>query len=182
MDVTDIYVAPVEEEKEELFEKKKKEARMARKNKCAVLTHKMNKTTELMCDPVNLEKVKENVQKYTEMLEDFKDLHKQYQQLLSKDECVVDTEQWYEPKLKNINEFKIKADEGIQFCPVQTLSERGDDISPKDSISSVSQVSCKSSRASSASARLVAQAEKAALLAKAAALKKGMLWKKRKSA
>jgi len=135
------------------------------------LTRRMNKATELMCDPVNLEEVERNVQKYTETLEDFNNLHKQYQQLLSKDECAADTEQWYEPKLININEFKIKVDEWIQSCPVKPLSEKGDEIDPKDSISLVSQISCKSSYTSSASARLVAQAEKAALLAKAAALK-----------
>ncbi|GAA6102999.1 uncharacterized protein LOC111197647 [Tachysurus ichikawai] len=129
----------------------------------------MIKTTELMSDPVNLEKVKENVQKYTEMLEELTGLHKSYQQLLSKDECVAETEQWYEPKLININEFKFKADEWIHSCPGQPLPESGDEISPKDSISLVS--SHKSSCASSASARLVAHAENAELLAKAAALK-----------
>lgn len=62
----------------------------------------MNRKTELISDPVNLEKVKENLQKYTGMLEEFNDLHKCYQVLLLKDECVADTEQWYEPKMINI--------------------------------------------------------------------------------
>ena len=124
MDVSVTDVGPVEEgKKEELLELEstKKEARLARKTKCAALTRKMNQTTGLMSDPVNLEKVKENVQKYTDMLEEFKNLHKRYQQLLPKDECAADTEQWYEPKLININEFKIKADEWVQSCPVQPL-------------------------------------------------------------
>lgn len=55
------------------------------------MTRKMNQTTGFMSDPVNLEKVKESVQKNTE-IEEFKDLHKRYQQLVSK-ECAADTEQ-----------------------------------------------------------------------------------------
>lgn len=61
------------------------------------------------------------------MLEEFKELHKQYQDLLSKDECVQDTEQWYEPKKINIEEFKTKANEWI--CVVSEHNE----IGPKDS-------------------------------------------------
>lgn len=102
------------------------------------------------------------------MLEEFKELHKQYQDLLSKDECVQDTEQWYEPKKINIEELKTKANEWI--CVVSPPSEKDDEIGSKDSISLVSQGS-KNSKSSSSSARLVAQAGKAALLAKAAAMK-----------
>ncbi|KAK0143192.1 hypothetical protein N1851_018684 [Merluccius polli] len=114
--------APVEGEKQgELLEleKRKKEAKNARKNKCAALTRKLNRITELMTDTVNLHKVKENVQKYNDMFEEFNDLHKQYQQFLSQEECTADTDQWYEPKLININEFKSKAEQWIQSCPVQ---------------------------------------------------------------
>lgn len=64
--------------------------------------------------------------------------------------------------------FKTKANEWIHV--VSPPSEKDNEIGPKDSISLVSQGS-KSSKSSSSSARLVAQAEKAALLAKAAALK-----------
>ena len=80
-------------------------------NKLAALTRKMNKMSELMSDPANLEQVKENLQKYTEVLEEFNELQKQYPKLLSKDECVTDTGQWYELKRINIEEFKTRADE-----------------------------------------------------------------------
>ena len=172
--MADHAVTSVDSEKQkEMFEleNKKKEAKQVRKNKLAALTRKMNKMRELMSDPANLEQVKENLQKYTEVLEEFDELHKQYQELLSKDECVTDTGQWYEPKRIVIEEFRTGADEWIKSCPVVAPpTEKEDEISPKDSISSVSRGS-KSSRSSSSSARLVAQAERAALLAKAATMK-----------
>ncbi|XP_031438690.2 uncharacterized protein LOC116224090 [Clupea harengus] len=172
--MADHAVTSVDSEKQkEMFEleNKKKEAKQVRKNKLAALTRKMNKMRELMSDPANLEQVKENLQKYTEVLEEFDELHKQYQELLSKDECVTDTGQWYEPKRIVIEEFRTGADKWIKSCPVVAPpTEKEDEISPKDSISSVNRGS-KSSRSSSSSARLVAQAERAALLAKAATMK-----------
>ena len=162
-----------EEQKEMLeLENKKKEAKQVRKNKVAALTRKMNKMSGLMSNPANLEQVKEDLQGYTEALEEFNGLHKRYQKLLSEDECVTDTEQWYEPKRIHIEEFKTRADEWTKSCPVvvATPTEKEDVISPKDSISSVSRGS-KSSTSSSSSARLVAQAERAALFAKAATMK-----------
>jgi len=89
---------------------------------------------------------------------------------LTKDECVQDTEQLYEPKRINIDGFKTKTDKWIQSCPVPPPKERDDEIGLKDSISSVSRGST-SSRASAASACLVAQAKRAAILAKAASMK-----------
>ncbi len=159
-------VLPVDSEGKEKMselEKRKKDARNARKNKTASMTRKMNKMTELMTDPANLEVVKENLEKYTEMEEEFKELHRQY-------ECVQDTEQWFEPKRATIDDFKSKSVEWIQFCTVPPLPEGEDEIGPKDSISLVSRRS-RTSMASTASASLIAQAEKAALLAKAASIK-----------
>lgn len=162
-----------QEQKEMSELERKQEARHVRKNKSGALTRKMNKMTELMSDPRNLEKVKENLQKYTEMLEEFNVLHNRYQALLSKDERATDTEQWYQPKMININEFKTKVDDWIRSYPVQSMSEKENEgeVGPKDSVSVVSQRSSRVSQTSSESACLVARAEKAALLAKTAALK-----------
>ena len=69
--MADHAVTSVDSEKQkEMFELeyKKKEAKQVRKNKLAALTRKMNKMRELMSDPANLEQVKENLQKYTEVL------------------------------------------------------------------------------------------------------------------
>lgn len=74
-------------------------------------------------------------------------------------------------KENNIKEFKTKTHEWIQSCPVvPSPPEKDDEIGPKDSTSLVSHGS-KSSKSNLSSACLVAQAEKAALLAKAAAMR-----------
>ncbi|KAE8277178.1 hypothetical protein D5F01_LYC24999 [Larimichthys crocea] len=104
------------------------------------------------------------------MEEEFKGLHKLYQERLTEDERAEDTEQCYEPKRIIIDEFKTKSHEWSPSCTVPPPPEREDEIGPTDSVSSVSRRS-KGSMASSDSACLVAQAEKAALLAKAAFIK-----------
>ncbi|KAL2083621.1 hypothetical protein ACEWY4_021394 [Coilia grayii] len=159
----------VEQKQEEMDElQKKQEAKNARKNKGAALTRKRNKITELMSDPLNMNQVRERFQKYTEMLEEFNDLHKRYQALLSMDERISDTEQWYHPRMKSISDFKTKVHDWMQSCPVQLEKEEEAEGSFKDN---VSQRSSRISSGSTESACLVARAEKAALLTKAAALK-----------
>ena len=73
------YLLILKREKEMFeLEKKKKEAKHKRKNKSATMIRKMNKMTELMSKPANLEPVKENLQKYTDMEKELNELHKQY--------------------------------------------------------------------------------------------------------
>jgi len=73
------YLLILKREKEMFeLEKKKKEGKHKRKNKSATMIRKMNKMTELMSKPANLEPVKENLQKYTDMEKELNELHKQY--------------------------------------------------------------------------------------------------------
>lgn len=67
---------------------------------------KMNKMTELMADAANLEVERENLHKFTEMEKEFKELHRQYQNLLTKGKCVQSTQQWFEPNQGTTDELR----------------------------------------------------------------------------
>lgn len=143
-----------------------KEMRKLRKSKVGQLTRYMNIIRDQMKDATNVPWVKANASTYNRTLQQFKDAHTQYQQMLNEEERENDTKTWYQPKWEIICEF------------LDSLSKWMDSFNPKvpaaDQKEAASVTSLKSkgsSKVSIISERVQAEAERAALMAKAAALK-----------
>ena len=55
--------------------------------------------TQLMEDVSGLHKVRENLHTYKDLLEHFKTIHRNYQELLTEEERKKDDSEWFEPKI-----------------------------------------------------------------------------------
>ena len=146
--------SPVDTERQvESYELKEaqqcEDAKSARKNKSGALTCRMNTIIKLMADQANVDKVKDHLQKYIEALDKLNKVHTDYHMHLSKEERDKDTEQWYQPKMQNVEKFKVRTEEWIQSCPVVPTPEEEPEVSPLDSISVVTQASSKGTHAMS---------------------------------
>lgn len=139
-----------------------KEMRKLRKSKVGHLTRYMNIIRDQMKDATNVHWVKANASTYNCTLQQFKDAHTQYQQMLNEEEREDDTKTWYQPRWEIICEL------------LDSLSKRMDSFNPKvlaaDQKEAASVTSLKS-KVSNISERVQAETERAALMAKAAALK-----------
>lgn len=82
-----------------------KEMRKLRKSKVGQLTRYMNIIRDQMKDATNVPWVKANASTYNRTLQQFKDAHTQYQQMLNEEERENDTKTWYQPKWEIICEF-----------------------------------------------------------------------------
>ncbi|XP_049331748.1 uncharacterized protein LOC111197647 [Astyanax mexicanus] len=159
-----------------------------RKGKLSQLTKRKNIMLELMEDVTDIEEVKENLQKYTQLLAEFKSVHRGYQGQLSEDEISKDECEWFEPKMAEIDHFLSLVHEWLAGASKTAKSEPEEEkeeeveVTAKDSISQVSQRSRGSRTSTVASARIVAEAERAGLMAKAAALKEMHELEERESA
>ena len=153
----------------------------SRKAKLGQITSKRNVIKALMDDYKNVELVKQEFNEFNSKANDFKLLHSAVRQLLSEEEATDDHEQWFMPKYRGICEFHDLVLEWINNAP-PVMAQRPPDVSPKGtkatSVKSVDNVSVgKISRTNmkpttSSSAFKQAEADRAALLARAAALKK----------
>lgn len=142
----------------------------ARKGKLAQLTKRKNVMIHLMEDVSSVQEVKENLHKYTQLLEEFKSIHRAYQELLTQDEVKKDECEWFEPKIKEINTFNSSVSEWLSGA-TKAAEPQVVEVGPKDSVSQVSSHGSKSRASSVASARIRAEAERAAIMTKVAALK-----------
>lgn len=142
----------------------------ARKGKLSQLTKRKNIMLQLMEDVSGIQEVQENLQKYTQLIAEFKSVHKAYQEQLTEDDIKKDQCEWFEPKMTEINTFLSFVSEWLTGAskPSEAEPRVEEEVSAKDS---VSQVSLKSRSSSVASARIFAEAERAAIMVKAAALK-----------
>lgn len=143
--------------------------RNARKGKLAHLTKRKNIMLELMEDASCVQEVKENLNKFMCLLDDFKSLHETYQELLSEEEARQDEAEWFKPKMADINIFLSSVSEWLSGA--SKTDEQQFEVAPKDSISQVSSRESRSRALSVASASLQVEAERAAILAKVAALR-----------
>ena len=149
-----------------------------RKGKLGQLTKRKKIIIELMEDVTGIQEVKENLQKYTQLLAEFKSVHRDYQGQLSEDEANKDECEWFQPKmaeidhfLSHVSEWLIGASRTTKPEPEEEEKEEEVEVTEKDSISQFSHGSRGSRTSSVASARVVVEAERAGLEAKAAALK-----------
>ena len=76
-----------------------------RKGKLGQLTKRKKIIIELMEDVTGIQEVKENLQKYTQLLAEFKSVHRDYQGQLSEDEANKDECEWFQPKMAEIDHF-----------------------------------------------------------------------------
>ena len=136
--------------------------RKLRKSKVGQLTRYMNIFRDQIKDATNVHWVKANASTYNHTLQQFKDAHTQYQQMLNKQERENDTKTWYQLKWEIIREF------------LDSLSKWMDSFNPKvpaaDQKEAASVTSLKSkgsSKVSNISERVQAESERAALMAKA---------------
>lgn len=111
--------------------------RNARKGKLAHLTKRKNIMLELMGDASCVQEVKENLNKFVCLLDDFKSLHETYQELLSEEEARQDETEWFEPKMADINAFLSSVSEWLSGVS-KAVEPQEMEIAPKDSISQVS--------------------------------------------
>ncbi|XP_032425050.1 uncharacterized protein LOC116723928 [Xiphophorus hellerii] len=145
---------------------------LSRRGRLGACTRKINEIKTLMSDAGNVDAVNESVQAFKEAVDEFRNAHKLVQELLSEEEKENDYDDWFEPRITNLNYF-LNDVETWKKDIVQST------IRPSDSISNVSQKSKSSSsirssasRSSSVSSELKkAKAEQAAALARVAALK-----------
>lgn len=144
--------------------------RNARKGKLAHLTKRKNIMLELMEDALCVQEVKENLNKFVSLLDDFKSLHETYQELLSEEEARQDEVEWFKPKMADINTFVSSVSEWLSGVS-KAVEPQEIEVAPKDSISQISSHESKSRVFSVASASLQVEAERAAVLAKVAALR-----------
>lgn len=147
----------------------------ARKGKLSQLTKRKNIMLQLMEDVSGVQEVQENLQKYTQLIAEFKSVHKAYQEHLSEDDIKKDECEWFEPKMTEINTFLSFVSEWLTGAASKTVEaeplKEEVEVSAKDSISQVT-VRSRGSRSSSVlSARICAEAERAAIMVKSAALK-----------
>ena len=77
------------------------------------ITRRMNIVNILMTDGNSIEEVKGNMMKFNEVLEDFKDLHAFYVELLDEDARKEDNENWYQPRCAQITDFLSSVTEWI---------------------------------------------------------------------
>ncbi|XP_043965633.1 uncharacterized protein LOC122827096 [Gambusia affinis] len=145
---------------------------LSRRGRLGACTRKINEIKALMTDAGNVDAVNDSVQVFKEAVDEFNNAHKLVEELLSEEEKDNDYNDWFDPRISNLNYF-LKDVEIWKKDIVQST------IRPFDSISNVSQKSKSSSstrssrsRSSSVSVELKkAKAEQAAALARVAALK-----------
>lgn len=157
----------------------------SRAGKVSHLTRRMKILNTLMADNESVDEVKQNMARFHEMLQEFEGLHSAYIQTLSKEAKEADMQNWYEPRMKQINSFLSNAAKWISAADnpeahstAHSLlsagplsSEANADLPDIDALSVSSRRSSTSIRSNvSSSALICAEAERAALLAKAAAL------------
>lgn len=123
-----------------------------------------------MEDVSSVQEVKENLHKYAQLLEEFKSIHRAYQELLTKNEVKKEECEWFAPKIKEINTFNFSVSEWLSGAK-KTAEPQVVEAGPKDSVSQVSSHGSKSKASSVASARIRAEAERAGIMIKFAALK-----------
>jgi len=155
-----------------------KELCATRTGKLGVCTCKMNELKELLKGG-DIEAVDTGIEQLHVALDEFKDVHQSVQVLHEEEEKKSDNDDWYQPKMQTFETFlnEVEMWKSAQSHEPQTV------VSPLDSISIVAARASKvkspcssdgvSSKSSSvSSARLIAEAEKAALLQRAEGMKK----------
>lgn len=88
---------------------------------------------ELMGDASCVQEVKENLNKFVCLLDDFKSLHETYQELLSEEEARQDEAEWCKPKMADINAFLSSVSEWLSVVS-KAVEPQEIEIAPKDSI------------------------------------------------
>ncbi|KAL2086463.1 hypothetical protein ACEWY4_017522 [Coilia grayii] len=160
--------------------------RSARSGKMSHITQRMNILNSLMTEKDFIDEVKENMFKFNEFLEEFKELHASYVKKLDERTRDEDNENWYQPRYSHITAFISNVDKWISAAenpsspssdkvttsanPVENsfplFVEKADvDLDYLDAQSQRSSGFNKSNT-SSKSLRINAEAERAALLAK----------------
>lgn len=132
-------------------------------------TRRLNEIKALMTDDGNVDKVNDTFKAFKEAVDEFKNVHKSVQELLS-EEKENDYYDWYEPRIINLNYFL----KDVETWKREIAQSK---VGPLDSISNVSHKSksstgSKTSRSFSVSSKLTkAKVEQAAAMARAAAMK-----------
>lgn len=157
--------------------------RSSRAGKLSHIKGRINIVNSLMSDSEDLEEVKENMDKFNAMLDEFKSLDVSYEQTLNEQNRNDDFNYWYEPRLEQIDAFIANVSKWI--ASIENLdAEAGNDVpvsasgsktracpDDENKVSVVASVCSNVSVSSTASVRICVEAEREALLAKAAALK-----------
>ena len=76
-----------------------------RRGKLALCTRKMNELKVFLEEDVDLQKVNELFAVFIQTVNEFSDVHKLVQNLLSEEEKETDNINWYEPKIENLHQF-----------------------------------------------------------------------------
>ncbi|KAL0157129.1 hypothetical protein M9458_048375, partial [Cirrhinus mrigala] len=157
-----------------------------RKAKMAQITIHMNEIDKLKENDENVEKIEQELlTQLNKLYQEFIELNDNVQELLLDEEKGDDQRIWFEPKSSKIGEFVLGTERWIEKVK-DANAAKNEDVEPGDSVSEVASTVRKKSRAGSSAGHSVAssatssssilrmkeEAEKAALLAKAASLKK----------
>lgn len=144
--------------------------RNARKGKLAHLTKRKNIMLELMDDASCVQEVKENLNTFVCLLDDFKSLHETYQELLPEEEARQSEVEWFKPKMADINSFLVSVSEWLSGVS-KAVEPQEIEVAPKDSISQISSRESRPRAFTVASASVQVEAERAAVLARVVALR-----------
>lgn len=124
----------------------------ARRGVLAQITGKRREVGDMKSDNSNLKKVQECMHKdFSNLVNEFKELHKQVGDLLPEDEKAVDLSNWFEPKMLVIRQFEEETEKWMDAMSESKTGEENKDeydyIGPEDSASQVSVGTCKSAQA-----------------------------------
>lgn len=124
----------------------------ARRGVLAQITGKRREVEDMKSDNSNLKKVQECMHKdFSNLVNEFKELHKQVGDLLPEDEKAVDLSNWFEPKMLVIRQFEEETEKWMDAMSESKTGEENKDeydyIGPEDSASQVSVGTCKSAQA-----------------------------------
>ncbi len=170
-------------------EEKMNRLKNERQGKLAQLTRKTNEIDRLMADNVDAKTVEMELNVFSQILCQFKELNAEMLLMLADEDGKKDQFNWFQPKIEHFEQFMFNVKKWISTTNKgngsyehEPQDEDDDGIKPSDSVSEL--MTCRDRRksesvtnsvssvaSSTSSARVKAEAKRAALLARASALR-----------